>query len=299
MTRALPAMNDHPGHALPRAARLTGVSAERWERTAAGVVELWEWFDAYRDTLDRHGDVTVPAEAVWARLAEVTAVLDAARDAWTRRAALPDPVAAGLAGLPGREADGLRAEAAAARASADPPTPDPALEALARRAAQVVAMHEAFPSRVAAVAAEVAETGAVPREASVVRARVAARTVGDHPRVPEAPAAGRAWAALRRRFPDVRERDVAEVGSAAARGPERAVPARLAGSLERRAELRGRLEAYRAEATARGHAEDAGLSALHRDAWRVLHSAPCDLREGTPAVARYQRAVLDRTEAAR
>jgi hypothetical protein len=71
------------------------------------------------------------------------------------------------------------------------------------------------------------------------------------------------------------------------------------GLLERRTELRGRLEAYRAKATARGHAEDPELAVLHRVAHGVLFTAPCDLPEATRAVGRYQQAVLHRTEEAR
>ncbi|MCS7479592.1 hypothetical protein ACFFQW_19495 [Umezawaea endophytica] len=77
----------------------------------------------------------------------------------------------------------------------------------------------------------------------------------------------------------------------------RALVANLAGLLERRTELRGRLEAYRAKATGLGHAENAALSVLHRAAHDVLFTAPCDLPEATRAVGRYQRAVLDLAEA--
>jgi hypothetical protein len=77
----------------------------------------------------------------------------------------------------------------------------------------------------------------------------------------------------------------------------RALVANLAGLLDRRTELRGRLEAYRAKATRLGHAESATLSALHRAAHDVLFTAPCDLPEATRAVGRYQQAVLDLAEA--
>jgi hypothetical protein len=77
----------------------------------------------------------------------------------------------------------------------------------------------------------------------------------------------------------------------------RALVANLSGLLDRRAELRGRLEAYRAKATRLGHAEHPALSALHRAAHDVLFTAPCDLPEATRAVGRYQRAVLDLAEA--
>ncbi len=77
----------------------------------------------------------------------------------------------------------------------------------------------------------------------------------------------------------------------------RALVANLTGLLDRRTELRGRLEAYRAKATRLGHAENTALSALHRAAHDVLFTAPCDLPGATRAVGRYQRAVLDLAEA--
>ncbi|HEX6345548.1 hypothetical protein [Umezawaea sp.] len=77
----------------------------------------------------------------------------------------------------------------------------------------------------------------------------------------------------------------------------RALVANLTGLLDRRTELRGRLEAYRAKATRLGHAEDAALAAVHRAAHDVLFTAPCDLPEATRAVGRYQQAVLDLAEA--
>ncbi|TDD89933.1 hypothetical protein [Actinomadura rubrisoli] len=64
-----------------------------------------------------------------------------------------------------------------------------------------------------------------------------------------------------------------------------------AGLLERRGELRGRLEAYRAKAARLGLAEDETLTLLYGQARDVLWTAPCDLRGGTVAVAEYQRAI--------
>lgn len=61
--------------------------------------------------------------------------------------------------------------------------------------------------------------------------------------------------------------------------------------LDRRTELRGRLEAYRAMARRQGRAEDAELAAYHEAARDLLWAAPCDLRAATRAVARYQQAV--------
>ncbi len=63
------------------------------------------------------------------------------------------------------------------------------------------------------------------------------------------------------------------------------------GVLERRDELRGRLSAYRAKAGRLGHAEDDHLTRLHQEAYDLLWSSPCDLRQATVALARFQRAI--------
>ncbi|MBE1532585.1 hypothetical protein [Actinomadura algeriensis] len=64
-----------------------------------------------------------------------------------------------------------------------------------------------------------------------------------------------------------------------------------AGLLERRAELRGRLDAYRAKAARLGLAEDERLGELYEAARDVLWTAPCDLRRATALLAEYQRTV--------
>jgi len=58
-----------------------------------------------------------------------------------------------------------------------------------------------------------------------------------------------------------------------------------------RAELRGRLGAYRAKAAALGRIEDLALEQLYRRARDLLWSAPCDLAIASAAVAEYQSAV--------
>ncbi|MDX3074562.1 hypothetical protein [Streptomyces sp. MI02-7b] len=60
-----------------------------------------------------------------------------------------------------------------------------------------------------------------------------------------------------------------------------------------RAELRGRLDAYRAKVARHGLAEDPLLMERYDHARRLLWSAPCDLRAAESAVLRYQRAVSD------
>lgn len=61
----------------------------------------------------------------------------------------------------------------------------------------------------------------------------------------------------------------------------------------RRAELRGRLDAYRARAVRLGLAEHERLSGLHGRAHWELWKAPCDLRAATRALSAYQRSLLE------
>ncbi|MEU0438932.1 hypothetical protein ABZ202_03925 [Streptomyces sp. NPDC006186] len=60
-----------------------------------------------------------------------------------------------------------------------------------------------------------------------------------------------------------------------------------------RAELRGRLDAYKAKVARLGLAEDPELVELYERARRMLWSAPCDLRVAEQAVLRYQRAAAE------
>ncbi|WP_381565291.1 hypothetical protein [Streptomyces eurythermus] len=60
-----------------------------------------------------------------------------------------------------------------------------------------------------------------------------------------------------------------------------------------RAELRGRLDAYKAKVARHGLAEDPLLVEHYDAARRMLWSAPCDLRVAEQAVLRYQRAAAE------
>ncbi len=66
-----------------------------------------------------------------------------------------------------------------------------------------------------------------------------------------------------------------------------------------RAELRGRLDAYRAKVTRHGLAEDPLLVERYDAARRMLWSAPCDLRVAEQAVLRYQRTAAEALGGAR
>ncbi|MET8181751.1 hypothetical protein [Streptomyces sp. NPDC005336] len=60
-----------------------------------------------------------------------------------------------------------------------------------------------------------------------------------------------------------------------------------------RAELRGRLDAYKAKVARHGMAEDPLLVERYDVARRMLWSAPCDLRAAEQAVLRYQQAAAE------
>ncbi|MFF9812106.1 hypothetical protein [Streptomyces sp. NPDC014006] len=66
-----------------------------------------------------------------------------------------------------------------------------------------------------------------------------------------------------------------------------------------RAELRGRLDAYKAKVARHGLAEDPLLIERYEKARRMLWSAPCDLRVAGQAVLRYQQAAAEALAAPR
>ncbi|MGW0950714.1 hypothetical protein [Streptomyces sp. NPDC002545] len=66
-----------------------------------------------------------------------------------------------------------------------------------------------------------------------------------------------------------------------------------------RAELRGRLDAYKAKVARHGLAEDPLLVERYDAARRMLWSAPCDLRVAEQAVLRYQQAAAESLDGSR
>ncbi|MEU5991984.1 hypothetical protein ABZ806_23700 [Spirillospora sp. NPDC047418] len=96
--------------------------------------------------------------------------------------------------------------------------------------------------------------------------------------------AGR-WVEMAGRFAELER--AAEEALERARGELRL----SAGLLDRRGELRGRLEAYRAKAARLGLIEDERLGALYGDARETLWTAPCDLRRATALLAEFQQAI--------
>ncbi|XVQ13222.1 hypothetical protein ACQP1W_11975 [Spirillospora sp. CA-255316] len=70
----------------------------------------------------------------------------------------------------------------------------------------------------------------------------------------------------------------------------------VTGLLDRREELRGRLQAYKVKAARLGHAEDAGLAGLYEEARTVLWTSPCDLRKATVLLSGYQQAISSKAD---
>ena len=177
---------------------------------------------------------------------------------------------------------------------------DAALAALRSRleeAARVRAEHE---ERTKRLQATIGLIRAAHDEARRERDRVIAKIASPLPPEPpdlSTPLADRlaALAALRGRWTELADR-LADLEAAAATGLEqtRTTAGLIAGLLERRDELRGRLDAYRAKAGRLGHAEDPELTRLYEAARDLLWTSPCDLWRATAALAEYQRAIGER-----
>jgi hypothetical protein len=170
--------------------------------------------------------------------------------------------------------------------------------AVAATAARLATVREDADRRIAAVTAAVTAARAAYQDALATREEVRVKIAAAVPAPP--PVAGLAsrlegletirsagrWARLASELQAVQQQ--AETAAGSCRDAQREALALL----ERRNELRGLLEAYRARAAKLGAAEDAGLDVLERRAREVLWSAPCDLSAAADAVTGYQQAVL-------
>jgi len=171
------------------------------------------------------------------------------------------------------------------------------IDALAARLAELTALRDGYPRRAERLRATVAGVAAAEEQAGVAcdRARIKIANSG-LPTVPDSVGALRThlaqldhlhregrWTSL------AREMSAAERAATAALAEAERIRDAADGLLDRRAELRGRLDAFRARAARLGLAEDAELSDRHRVAKDLLYTSPCDLPAATRAVAAYQR----------
>ncbi len=91
------------------------------------------------------------------------------------------------------------------------------------------------------------------------------------------------WSARARRLDELR------AAVATATGAVRTAREQASGLLDRRSELRGRFDAFRAKAGRLGHAEHPVLMRLGRDIEALLWARPCDLATATRTLNAYQR----------
>lgn len=255
-----------------------------------------------------------------AAYAQVTEVLAAAEKAWHRTIERLDPLDAELRAAKAVAASLGVDDAALARISgeladlrgaalSDPlgaePDPAPLRAELARVRAgldDLVAARDSFTERTERIGAAVTETAGIDARAATVYATVREKIadpglpgLGEEVprlrnRLAELPELWRAgeWKALSRRLAAL-ERDAGR-----ALADARARLELGTGLLDRRLELRGRLDAYRAKARQLGYVEDLELGKLHQKAHDLLYTSPCDLRAATLAVNHYQQALQER-----
>ena len=289
---------DRAGTAVVRVARALDLSADLERRCAELTDHLSEVDSAWSAVAAEWGPLTEAADAAIAQAAslgepELTRAF-AARLAAARAEDLADPLAAAPGGDL-RPAARTRLRDLAGE-----------LEAARRRLAEIAALRDGYPARVAALRELVEQVAAAELRTRDSYAQVD-RKIAD-PRLPPLPAAA---AVLRPRLPDPNKVHSGRLARLADElsGLERTIRAALTraeelrraadGLLERRDELRGRLDAYRAKAARSGFAEDAGLTDRYQSAYDVLYTAPCRLPAATQAVHAYQQALNDLIAAAK
>ena len=216
-----------------------------------------------------------------------------------------------LLGAPLPALDRIRARLADVRATVvtDPLGADPApLEELAgdlrtvrAELADLEAARDSYDTRVADIQAVLTRTVAAQNEAhtslQLVLAKIAQPGVSEVQDFTAGPRDGLTALAELFRGGDwprlAADLDRLERGAASALASATAQLHVITGLLERRSELRGRLDAYRAKASRLGRAEDLHLSALHAEAYDLLYTSPTDLAAATRAVNRFQQAVQE------
>jgi hypothetical protein len=271
---------------------------------AATLADLVARIDAGRDTVVRFLD---DARAAWAAAVPPLDVVDRRL---TGAAVLADTVGAGRnrVAVLRRAVDGARTQLIGDPLSARLTDPVPALAArldeLCAELAGLAALRDGFPMRLAALADIAAEVETNEATARQTYEQVTAKILA-----PGLPAPDRSGSAVLRARIDrltalpgtvsweavAADADAVDRLAAQTRAATGAALSALTGLLDRRAELRGRLTAYRAKAVRLGFAEDRELAELHDAARSLLFAAPCDLPAATRALNRYRVAVTART----
>jgi chromosome segregation ATPase len=278
--------------------------------TTAQRITLDELLRRMRKTFSTVTDVLATAESAWsAAIGRLEPLEREVHDV----SVLAESVAAGDAGVTA-EVDRLGRDLEAARelvltdiltAARTDPLPDLAnrVGALRTRLAGLAALRDSFEGRLAGL--EEALSDIETTEATARQTYTAVVEKIANPGIAEPDDAGSArlrariealagkrdegdWVALAAEVDEL-DRTAARTLDAARRSL-RAV----GGLLDRRAELRGRLEAYRVKAARLGYGEDLELERLHQVAQDLLFTAPCDLAAATRALNRYREGLHDR-----
>jgi hypothetical protein len=167
------------------------------------------------------------------------------------------------------------------------------------RAAELAALRENAGQRIAAVAVTVSAAREAWQDAMAAREAALTKVAGELPGPPDVHGLAGQLAALDSLNEAGRwsrlasELDLLEEQAAAAATGCRDAERQATALLDRRAELRGLLDAYQAKAVQCGGAEDSGLEECHDRARDLLWTAPCDLPAAADAVVAYQQAVLE------
>jgi hypothetical protein len=262
-----------------------------YEETAGLVASVDEIWSALLTRLGEVADTAQAVESLGASLGVAEPEFDQAVRALAsvRDVARSDPLALSSGG----KADTSRIDAVGAE-----------LSALRGRLEDALRIRDEHDERVRGIDATIGLVEAAEREAAAARDQVLVKIAS--PALPDLPLRS---AALRDRLAALEglrgegrwlelATRAAELEQAAALALDRTreATALITGLLDRRDELRGRLDAYKAKAGRLGLAEDTALTEIHQRARDLLWTSPCDLRGATVALADYQRAIASRAE---
>jgi hypothetical protein len=278
--------------------RLWDLARQLEQRCAAMAGYLSEVDAAWSAVANRLAPITEAVEAVGALAAELGVAQGVEplrrRLREVHELDLGDPLAAAPGGRLSPTADARLRELAAEVTEAR------------QRLTEMARLRDGYAQRIAALHGLADEVGTVERTVVEAYARAAEKIA--EPGLPPLPAAARVLhtraAELERLGRDELWGELASglavAEQAAHRARDRAAELRgvADGLLARRDELRGRLDAYRAKASAKGFGEHSELTARYDDAHTLLFTAPCDLRGATRAVLAYQQilaALLEET----
>ncbi len=169
------------------------------------------------------------------------------------------------------------------------------VEKLAGRLAEAARLRGGWAAEIAEAATAVTAVEDLRRRAAAARERATEIVIGPVAELPEdhTRELRSRLAALDRGSWTTRATALAELQAAVAAARAELTTAHdlATGLIDRRAELRGRFEAYRAKSVRLGRAEEPELLALADEIGDLLWTRPCDLGAGTRALAAYQRAL--------